>query len=104
MITIFENAIKLPKVRKVKAMIHRKYEDWKIKSATVSQDCDGKYYVSVLYEFELETVPLRINVENAIEVKKTNNHGSMVAESKRMNNQRFPNKKFRRFINSCIWE
>lgn len=34
-----------------------------------------------------------------IEVKKPNNHGGMVAESKRMNNQRFPNKKFRRFIN-----
>ena len=34
-----------------------------------------------------------------VEVKKPNNHGGMVAESKRMNNQRFPNKKFRRFIN-----
>lgn len=34
-----------------------------------------------------------------IEVKKPNNHGGMVAESNRMNNQRFPNKKFRRFIN-----
>lgn len=34
-----------------------------------------------------------------IEVKKPNNHGGMVAESIRMNRQRFPNKKFRRFIN-----
>ena len=34
-----------------------------------------------------------------IEVKKPNNHGGMVAESKRMNHERFPNKKFRRFIN-----
>lgn len=34
-----------------------------------------------------------------IEVKKPNNKGGMVAESSRMNNQRFPNKKFRRFIN-----
>lgn len=34
-----------------------------------------------------------------IEVKKPNNHGGMVAESRRMNQQRFPNKKFRRFIN-----
>lgn len=34
-----------------------------------------------------------------IEVKKPNNHGGMVAESRRMNHQRFPNKKFRRFIN-----
>ena len=34
-----------------------------------------------------------------VEVKKPNNHGGMVAESIRMNKERFPNKKFRRFIN-----
>ena len=34
-----------------------------------------------------------------IEVKKPNNKGGVVAESLRMNNLRFPNKKFRRFIN-----
>lgn len=34
-----------------------------------------------------------------IDVKKPNNHGGMVAESERMNHRRFPNKKFRRFIN-----
>lgn len=34
-----------------------------------------------------------------VEVKKPNNFGGMVAESTRMNRERFPNKKFRRFIN-----
>lgn len=34
-----------------------------------------------------------------IEVKKPNNVGGMVAEANRMNHQRFPNKKFRRFVN-----
>ena len=34
-----------------------------------------------------------------VEVKKPNNYGGMVAESKRMNQKRFPNKKFRRFLN-----
>lgn len=34
-----------------------------------------------------------------IEVKKPNNHGGMVAEANRMIQLRFPNKKFRRFIN-----
>lgn len=34
-----------------------------------------------------------------IEVKKPNNRGGMVEESTRMNRQRFPNKKFRRFMN-----
>ncbi len=34
-----------------------------------------------------------------VEVKKPNNHGGMVAEANRMTLQRFPNKKYRRFIN-----
>lgn len=34
-----------------------------------------------------------------VEVKKPNNRGGMVAESTRMNRGRFPNRKFRRFIN-----
>lgn len=34
-----------------------------------------------------------------VEVKKPNNSGGIVAESKRMNQQRFPNKRFRSFIN-----
>lgn len=34
-----------------------------------------------------------------VEVKKPNNAGGMIAESNRMNQLRFPNKKYRRFIN-----
>lgn len=45
--------IKLPKVGKVKAVIHRKPDaDWTVKSATISQDSDGKFYASVLFEYE----------------------------------------------------
>jgi putative transposase len=52
-IVITENSIKLPKVGFVKAKIHRlPKKDWVIKSATISQEADGKYYVSVLFEIE----------------------------------------------------
>ena len=52
-IAITDNSIKLPKIGYVKAVIHRKpVDNWFIKSATVSQNSDGKYYVSVLFEFE----------------------------------------------------
>ena len=45
--------VKLPKIGLVKAVIHRQPEDaWKIKSATVSQESDGSFFVSVLFEFE----------------------------------------------------
>ena len=43
------NKIKLPKLKWVKAKVHRKFEG-KIKSATISQVPSGKYYASILVE------------------------------------------------------
>ena len=43
--------IKLPKLKAVKARLHREYSG-QIKSATVSQISSGKYYVSILVETE----------------------------------------------------
>lgn len=53
-VAIIDNRyIRLPKVGKVKAVIHREPDvDWIIKSATVSQDSDGKFYASILFEYE----------------------------------------------------
>lgn len=49
---IDDKYIRLPKIGKVKAVIHRKPDsDWIIKSATISQDSDGKFYASVLFEY-----------------------------------------------------
>lgn len=60
-----KRCIKLPKIGKVKAVIHRSPNNsWILKSATVSQEPDGKYYVSVLFEFN--------KVENIYMVDKTN--------------------------------
>lgn len=52
-VAIIDNSyIKLPKVGKVKAVIHRTPdESWIIKSATVSKESDGKYYISILFEY-----------------------------------------------------
>ena len=43
--------IKLPKLKAVKARLHREYSG-QIKSATISQVSSGKYYVSILVETE----------------------------------------------------
>ena len=48
--------IKLPKLRTVKAKLHRQFEG-EIKSATISQVPSGKYYVSVLVETEHTAMP-----------------------------------------------
>ena len=48
----YENGkIKLPKLKEVKAKLHRNFNG-QIKSATVSQVYSGKYYVSILVETE----------------------------------------------------
>ena len=62
---IDDRYLRLPKIGKVRAEIHRQPEyGWKLKSATVSQDSDGKYYASVLFEYEknVVSVPLSDNV------------------------------------------
>lgn len=51
-IRLYDNAIRLPKVGVVKAKIHRRApENYKLKAVTVSQEKDGTYYASVLYEY-----------------------------------------------------
>lgn len=65
-VAIIDNTIKLPKIGRVKAVIHRQPNaDWVIKSATISQDNDGKYYASVLFEFEQNIISVPIS-DNAI--------------------------------------
>ena len=67
-VAIIDNKyIKLPKIGNVKAVIHRIPDsDWIIKSATVSQESDGKYYISVLFEFDTVTNHYIADKTNAI--------------------------------------
>ena len=57
-----ENKVKLPKLKKVKAKLHRRFSG-QIKSATVSQVPGGKYYVSLLVETEHEEL---VHTDNKI--------------------------------------
>ena len=50
---IKDSFIKLPKIGYVKIVVHRGVpDDYVLKSATVSMERDGSFYVSVLYEYE----------------------------------------------------
>lgn len=63
-----ERHIKLPKVGKVRVVVHRVPDStWIAKSATVSQDSDGKYHISVLFEYT--------RLENTYVADKTNSIG-----------------------------
>lgn len=66
-VAIIDSGIRLPKVGIVKAVIHRQPDaDWKIRSATISQDKDGKFYISVLFEFDTNIVSVTKTTTNAI--------------------------------------
>ena len=66
-VAIADNGIRLPKIGVVRAVIHRQPDkDWKLKSATISQNSDGSYYASLLFEFEMETSSVSKMSEKAI--------------------------------------
>lgn len=50
-VSFIKNKIKLPKLKWVKAKVHRQFTG-KIKSATISQVPSGKYFISILVETE----------------------------------------------------
>lgn len=56
-IIVTEKSIRLPKLGELKIKKHRTAPDnWKLKSVTVTQEAGGKYYVSVLYEYESQVI------------------------------------------------
>lgn len=66
-VAVTDDSIKLPKIGYVKAVIHRKHDNnWAVKSATVSKESDGKFYISVLFEFADGVNSYVANITNAI--------------------------------------
>lgn len=64
---INHNTIRLPKLKDVRIKIHRHIpEDAVIKSATVSLTPTGKYYISILVEYEKEIESITPNKEKVI--------------------------------------
>lgn len=64
---IDDRYIKLPKIGKVKAVIHRIPDSsWIIKSATILQEADGSYYASILFEFDNHMNTYVADITNAI--------------------------------------
>ncbi|GGN63153.1 transposase [Oceanobacillus indicireducens] len=60
-IELQEGHIKLPKLKLVKIKQHRKIPtDYKLKSCTISKTKSGKYYISILTEYEKDIKPVSI--------------------------------------------
>jgi putative transposase len=59
--------IRIPKLKDVKIKLHRQIpEDCEIKSAAISQSPSGKYYISILVEFDAKIQSVLPNVDNVI--------------------------------------
>lgn len=83
--------IKLPKIKLVRCRQHRQIpEDWKIKSATISQSSNGKYYVSILCEYFIEE-PKKIvpNINNSIGIDYMSNGLGMTSNGEILSQHRY---------------
>ena len=89
-VAIIDSGIRLPKVGIVKAVIHRQPDaDWKIRSATISQDKDGKFYISVLFEFDTNIVSVTKTTTNAIGLDYKSNGLYMDSDGNIGSNQKY---------------
>ena len=66
-VSIVENKLKLPKIGLVKMKQHRSIPDnQKIKSATITKTPSGKYYVSILVEYEQQIPDIQLDKNKAL--------------------------------------
>lgn len=62
-----DKTIRLPKLKDIPINLHRQFPtDVLIKSATISQTPTGKYYISILVEFEKEIKPITPTIETVL--------------------------------------
>lgn len=59
--------IKLPKIKSLKIKLHRQIPDnYKIKSATIELKPSGKYYISILTEYESQIPQIELNINKSL--------------------------------------
>ena len=64
---IDDKTVRLPKLQNVRIKLHRQLpQDSIIKSATISQSPTGKYYISILVEFEKNIKPITPTIETVL--------------------------------------
>lgn len=82
--------IKLPKIGFVRCKVHREIpSDWRIKSATISQTSTGKFYISILCEYDVEIKPIVPDRNNAIGIDYKSNGFGVTSEGEILSNHRY---------------
>ena len=66
-----EGLLKIPKMSPIHIVIHRKIKDGgELKSVTISKDTDGRYYASLLFEYQKTDILKSIDKRTSIDEKK----------------------------------
>ena len=59
-----ENCIKLPKLGKVRIILHRSIPDeWRMKHATIKETASGKFFISLTFDVEIEPIEMKKEFE-----------------------------------------
>lgn len=85
---IAENEIKLPKLKWIEAKVHRTFQGT-IKSATISKNPSGRYFVSILVDTEIKNLPQvdkNIGIDLGISDFLIDSDGSKVPNPKNLHN------------------
>lgn len=62
-----KNYVRLPKIGNLKIKKHRgPKKDWILKSATIERTRSGKFFVSLLFEFEMDITPIAVTKEKSL--------------------------------------
>ena len=66
-IKVLDDFVRLPKIGFIECKTHREIPvDWKVKSATISQTPTGKFYISILCEYESNIQPIIPNKTKSV--------------------------------------
>ena len=86
-VKVFDNYLKIPKIGDVKAVIHRPIEG-KIKTVTISKNCCGQYFASILFDDGKEK-PEASTEGKAVGIDVGLTHFAITSDASKFDNPRF---------------
>ena len=89
-IKVLNSSVKLPKVSFIKCKVHKEIpSDWEIKSATISQTPTGKFYVSILCEYESDVQQIIPNKNKSVGIDYKSNGFGVTSNGEILSSHRY---------------
>lgn len=82
--------VRLPKVGYIKVRGERSINpEWRLKNATVTQSRSGKYFVSIIYEFDTPSISTNVDFDNALGLDYSSPHFYVDSEGREADYPRY---------------